>query len=306
MIRGYKYGDLDPEFCYFNRNEIWRWAVREFIWPSQAERETNKTLAQSYWFDPWCNWLAGLVGSIQIPSQPLAILEQCLADLKESQATPDGWMRDFAELQGFYHDAWQGMLCVKGREAAAYRLKLESGSIQPAARMAGRGLKFCLIILLFRYGSVSARVGNEAGRMVQQCVTWDEALEASSFLLALSVLAHAGRFKGKLGYIPWPEVVVRAEERRQEINKGDDPFIKTDPGDVRGLQSRESIEGFKQRLAATLADGEWGAVKKLAAAFLTQGKRTADKWAKDECIYQWFPKAAAAAPIPPWRGVSDS
>jgi len=294
MNRGFYYGDLDPERFYIDRNVTWIWAVREFLWDTPGKRETHKELAQSYWFNSWCDWLGGWVGSVRHSPQGFPTLEQHLANLVEDPAAPDGGLRAFADLQDLYAAAWKGMI-ERDIEPATWSLMLESGSIPSAARQAGRGMEFCLMILLFRYGRCSARVRAVEGRTLAECVTWEEAREASSFLLAISVLNTAKRFNEAPRRVPWPEVLNRAKEREKAIINGHDSFIKTDLSDVRETPPREGIEGFKKLLAATLGDGEWGAVKKLAAAFEMQGRRTIDDWAKRERIDNWFPVGAATA-----------
>ena len=172
--------------------------------------------------------------------------------------------RRFHDLAGLWDDRWASMLDDDGKT--------------PAARVSLEGMKFCLMVLVCRYGLTSG-TRNMKGEL--QAVSWKDACESASFLLAITVLAGLGSIAGGLNCIPWTDVIKNAQNIDREGREN--------PADLKNHGEREGIEGFRKRLAATMLVDDLKKATKLAAAFETQTRKSMANFRRNDHLQKWFP-----------------
>lgn len=256
----FKYGDRDPR-DYISKHQIWVHAITEFLWPNSPDKEVTGHPC----FGWWCYWRGDQLGLV-LRLEPLPSLTEFLAQQERGSEYRIAGMVVFGELQKLWDKRWRLMPMLE-----AGRLK-KSKDKQPFL-----GMRFCLIVLCLQHGLISGRGGR---------ITWPEAKDSASLLLAATTLINDGRVPGGILRVPWSEIVRKAIEQRGKISKSEIVGDLQDYPDE--LPKSEGMEGLRYRLAVTLEES-WPEVRSLAAAYCSHGEsRAFNDWMKREGLDLWF------------------
>lgn len=275
-----KYGELDPK-CLFDEPYLFRRAMTEFLGMDKTEEKAR--VVDSVSFGLWCHWWQRILcGSREVEALPglLRFICEGIEDLAVDPITEGGNLGDLCRL---WRSTWEGMVDRK------------SSTPRPGARSAKRGMKFCLIVLVLRYGLASGRVMNirkrtlpedrEVERAIDTGLSLQEASEAASLLLALSALARTGEVKSVSGIS-----FAAADKEAMTMGSADwQPSPGTDRTNLADFKKKGvGLAGFKKLLRVGTRT-EWQKVVGLATAYHEQSGRDFDKWMKGERLEIWFP-----------------
>jgi len=260
-----KLGDLAPDFSP-DRWRIWRRAIDEFLWPTEKLRLSAEAFRKGPVFQTFAEDIAirelGLfpAGSDYFDEAPTF---GALSDKAVRKWGPDAYS-EMAKSLDLWRKAWDGIAVVENE-----------GAVVPAPRKAAVGLKFCLVVLVLKYG-----LGEISEGRVHPVARGD-ALDGAALLLALSVLCRRNKISPP-DPIPWFRISELADLKLRS-NSG------TDLGELRNHSRAETITGFVKRLRATMPDPQVGDVRTLAAEFGKSGKSSWDTWFAREKLHGWFP-----------------
>lgn len=284
-----KLGNYYPHL-YRDRHGIWRRAIEGFLWPGKMTWEQEKVRDHRIYAD----WVSDLGARMRLfpggrayferyPRQSIFLEEMAARYDDGSLGVASGLVDDFAK-------AWRGLVTVDG-----------NGAMLPANRKAGRGLKFCLLLNVLRYGV-------QDGEGQPGLVKWRDAVEAASLLLALSLLSQhssggdrSPSVKGlslregadpfDIPHVPWWDVKQSAASKLEKLHEATGLVKQSDPKDMKHHAPVEWIGGFRQRLWASMDDDSFDRVSKLAAAFKEKGAAKDSslvRWRDESLLSNWF------------------
>ena len=291
MGKAFNYGDLDPGNP-FRTELIFNRAMEEFLWPQDSIITDNRArIVASYSFVLWCSyWRRVTCGSLDV--EPLSPVLRYIVEgvenrgadsLAEGEATGD--------LCRLWRQAWSGMLDEK------------SETPKPRQGAATRGMRFCLIVLVLRYGITSGRLkyggmriypdGKEREWKIDVGLSMREASEAASLLLAVTVLSQEDEITS-VSNVPWAEVenlaaLMRSPAGKLAAAKAKEKIDALEDFERDGI----GLAGFR-KLLRTLHPKEWRKVSPLADTYHKQARAGEfDQWMIDEGLGNWFPKSNA-------------
>jgi len=184
-----------------------------------------------------------------------------------------------------FSDTWAGMVSMDGEGKVEVD---RQGTMIPANRKAAQGLKFCLLVNVLRNG---VQDGAPPVEGLHGLVKWGAAVDAASLLLALSLLSQ--RLPGaeyEFAHVPWRCVKESAASKLGAM--AGSVTAVTDLDELRGHAPGEGMEGFRQRLRASMDEVSFKRVAGLAAAFESQGAKGGSrglvKWRNKELLSNWF------------------
>lgn len=283
MSEARKYGDQNPG-CPFDAPQIFRRAMEDFLWPQDRIITADRArIVASCSFALWCSWWRrASCGSFDVEPLP-PVLRYIVEGVENRGADPFTEGEAMGDLCRLWRQAWSGMLDE------------QSETPKPRRRSATRGMKFCLIVLVLRYGLASGRLkngsariypdGQERERKVDAGVSLQEVSEAASLLLAVSVLSRKGEITS-VSNVPWARVDNLALIMKSPAGKR-----IADEKRIDGLEDFErdgvGLAGFKKLLRTTMPLMEWRKVSPLAATYGRQAGNFG-QWMKDERLDNCF------------------
>lgn len=278
-----KLGELNPHSdvdSWF----IWVEAVAEFLWPTSNHDGACEGIISHPMFLSWCEDLGDMLGVLDgcttsrlYPAERSWDVRLARESDRHSESGKGGGVDIAAELFRLWEKSW----------AALTKPDSSGRGFVPQGRHAGRGLKFCLLINVLRYG---LRTGSPPVDGLHNLAKWENAVDAASLHLALSILwtkGHGECAEFNPPILPWDGVKESAAGKLAKMGG-----VLTDIDELRGHAPGEGIEGFRKRLRATMDEESFRRVSRLAADFKKQGatggSSSLSKWRKESLLSNWF------------------
>lgn len=252
--------------------DIWGRCLSEFLWPGGEDKSVTESVSYShvhYWLG------SRIVPEMRLDLRVLPTYLGCLAEAETAELEREKYFGRsnraigvFNKVEELWESRWDSVPMLD-----------EKGRLKPGSKMVFDGMRFCLMILVLRYGVGSGRGGR---------VTWKDATEAASLFLACTMLERNKGVTRWMEALTWHDVRnYGAGLARRGIEGG---------GKLKELPDMEGIDGLWARLCVTMEtekrDEEWERVKKLAAEYEAHGKGAAlNRWAKAENLGNWFAMA---------------